>query len=786
MTNKITIQTVAVVDDAISSLNRVNQSVSQIGTTSTDTSKQTNAAMQSLKSMAVVGFGALVTGATAAVKSAAELQTSMTSIAALTDTPRAAIQGLTKDVIAMSQEMPVSAQELAKGLYFISSSGFKGAQAIDILRSSAKAAAAGLGETKTIADAVTSALNAYGLQGEDSARITDILTQAVREGKGEPDQLAGALGRVLPIAAAAGVSMEQVAASMATMTLTGLNADEAATALRGTIGALLAPSKEAKDALLGLGLTTDDLRVAIKDKGLLDVLKMLMERTGGNVEELDKIIPNVRALTGVLSTAKSQGDKYAEVLLKMQNAAGTTDKAFAEMSNTFEFKLKKSQNAIENLGIAVGNKLLPPLSDAADAAAVLINWQEKVMEAEQNVEREVRQTALTYGEYINTMTGVTRASEEVALINRDLERGLISQAEAQQAIADIIGGVTEAGFSEARMFEQLAADVGDVSAYTSHVESNQEVEYQAIATAAQLKAEAKATKEANDAAAEATIANYNLITSFKDFSAAEGAKQTISDLEAMIKENPENRDKYAAQIRAISQAAGLTTPAMEAAAASFKTLEGLWISGALTTDSYNAAMGRIQQAAADGKVSVDELGLKTGEAAAYMTSSATTAQAAQASIVNDARTNKEKMLDEMGNALEGQQTKLQTKISSSMISVSNSLTVAKSLANISADEIKAAWDRIPTKVTTTYEVVTVGHIPDTTGPGYASGGDFIVPPGYPNDSYPMRVQSGERVIVQTPAQQQAQRVNQMTMNVYTQSAPNVIDEFGMMRAMLGA
>jgi hypothetical protein len=38
----------------------------------------------------------------------------------------------------------------------------------------------------------------------------------------------------------------------------------------------------------------------------------------------------------------------------------------------------------------------------------------------------------------------------------------------------------------------------------------------------------------------------------------------------------------------------------------------------------------------------------------------------------------------------------------------------------------------------------------------------------------MRVQSGERVIVQTPQQQQAQRVNQMTMNVYTQSAPTVV------------
>jgi len=117
--------------------------------------------------LALVGVTALVGALTAAVKGAAELQTTFGQIAALTSTPRDAIQGLTEDVIAMSREMPISAQELAKGLYYISSSGYQGAQAMDILRASAKAASVGLGETKTVADAVTSALNAYKLEGSD-------------------------------------------------------------------------------------------------------------------------------------------------------------------------------------------------------------------------------------------------------------------------------------------------------------------------------------------------------------------------------------------------------------------------------------------------------------------------------------------------------------------------------------------------------------------------------------------------------------------------------------------
>jgi len=68
-----------------------------------------------------------------------------------------------------------------------------------------------------------------------------------------------------------------------------------------------------------------------------------------------------------------------------------------------------------------------------------------------------------------------------------------------------------------------------------------------------------------------------------------------------------------------------------------------------------------------------------------------------------------------------------------------------------------------------------------TGDGYASGGDFIVPPGYPNDSYRIGVQSGERVIV-VPREQ----VNNYSLTVNSPAATNVGLEFGRARALAGA
>lgn len=298
---------------------------------------------------------------------ATSFETVMSRIKGLTTTPAADLAKMSEDIIGLSRRLNVSAKELGEAEYFIASSGFAGAQATDILTASAKASAAGLGKTKVIADAVTSALNAYKLKARDAARITDVLTRAVIEGKGEPDALAGAIARVLPIAAQAGVGFEQVMASLAVMTRTGLSAEEAATALRGTLGALLAPGKQAKGALEEIGWSADGVRQAIREKGLLAALEELMQRTGGNIETLDLIIPNIRALTGVLSSAGSQGTAYAEILASMGRASGSVDKAFSASAGTWEFQFGRFKNVLLAMPIELGQKVLPGLTGILDS-----------------------------------------------------------------------------------------------------------------------------------------------------------------------------------------------------------------------------------------------------------------------------------------------------------------------------------------------------------------------------------------------------------------------------------
>jgi hypothetical protein len=72
-------------------------------------------------------------------------------------------------------------------------------------------------------------------------------------------------------------------------------------------------------------------------------------------------------------------------------------------------------------------------------------------------------------------------------------------------------------------------------------------------------------------------------------------------------------------------------------------------------------------------------------------------------------------------------------------------------------DLKEKAEAVAKSYTMTFHVNVKGNIPRVENYGgggeYQHGGDFIVPPGFPNDTYPISVSSGERVVVMTQAQQ---------------------------------
>lgn len=318
--------------------------------------------------IAAVGAAAIKVGVQSAT-AFGEFEQSMARIEGLVGVPRAELQGMTEDLKGLAVETARGPQELADALFFITSAGLEGADAMEALEVSAKAATAGLGDTATIADVVTSAVNAYGDSLGGASVATDVLVATVREGKAEAPALAQSLGRVIPIASQMGITFDQVGAAVAAMTRTGLDANEAATALRGVMNSLLAPSTQAEEALSAVGLSAEYLRDTIRNRGLLAGLQEIQAGFEGNDEAITAVFGNVRALTGVLSLLGANASATEEIFGELSQATGSLDTAFGVAADTGAFAFEQAKARIETALLDVGEQILPKLADALNEIA---------------------------------------------------------------------------------------------------------------------------------------------------------------------------------------------------------------------------------------------------------------------------------------------------------------------------------------------------------------------------------------------------------------------------------
>ena len=293
-------------------------------------------------------------------KMAMDFETSMTKIITLVGIGRREVESWIPAVKNMAGETGVAAGELAEALFYITSAGIRGSNALNVLEASAKASAIGLGETQGVAYAAVSAMNAYGEANLSAEMAVATLIRTVRMGNMEAKSLPMAFGRVLPVAAELGIKFQDVGASIAMMTRSGVTARLAAFALRSIMMTMVAPTHESTKAMHKLGITWEEIRqIAVKD-GLLNALQRIKEATGGNAEAFQKVIPNSRAFIGALQlvgkNAEYSGAVFEHLAETVENDVAVT---FDEWSKTSAADMKKGFAEISEAAVNFGSTLLP-------------------------------------------------------------------------------------------------------------------------------------------------------------------------------------------------------------------------------------------------------------------------------------------------------------------------------------------------------------------------------------------------------------------------------------------
>lgn len=316
------------------------------------------------KVVAAAGIGKMLqsafTGGTA-------FESAMAKVGTIADTAKVPLESLSSQVLQVSGDMHIGANEIAEAAYQAISAGQDTGNAVAFAGQASMLATAGFTSTTSAVDILTTALNAYGKGADEAGHVSDVLLTTQNLGKTSVDELAGSMGRVIPLAAAYNVSMENLSSGLAIMTANGIATAEASTYTKSMLNEL-GDTGSTVGKILQQQTGKSFAELNADGKSLGDVLQVLYDSVGGNATKFAGLWSSVEAGTGALSLASSGADKFNGVLQQMQADSGATQTAYDTMTNTMAYKLDGVKTNAQNLGTALFDAVRGRLGEAVALA----------------------------------------------------------------------------------------------------------------------------------------------------------------------------------------------------------------------------------------------------------------------------------------------------------------------------------------------------------------------------------------------------------------------------------
>jgi TP901 family phage tail tape measure protein len=304
---------------------------------------------------------------------AADFETSLAKLATIADTSEKSLGSLTDEILSLSNETGVSAESLTESAYQAISAGVDTASAVEFVAQANELAVGGFTDTSTAVDVLSTAINAYGLEVSDAGKLSDYLITTQNLGKTSVDELAQSVGKVIPIASAYGVKMDNLSSAYAVLTAGGIATAEAGTYLKAMLNELGdSGSTVGKTLVEETGQSFSQLEA--QGYSLGDVMNVLGESVGGDAGAFNELWSSSEAGVGALSLLNAGTEKYNGVLNEMQSSTGAASEAYETMTGTAQYAQEQLSNSFNNLKIAIGNSLLDTFADLNSAGADVLGW----------------------------------------------------------------------------------------------------------------------------------------------------------------------------------------------------------------------------------------------------------------------------------------------------------------------------------------------------------------------------------------------------------------------------
>lgn len=308
--------------------------------------------------------GAVLGGATVL---ASNFEDSMAKVNTIADTSQVSLSDLSAQILDLSNETGIGANEIADATYDAISAGQNTADAVNFVSNATSLAKAGFADTGASIDLLTTIMNAYGLEASEVSRVSDILINTQNRGKTTVAELSSSMGKIIPTANSMNVSLEQITAGYSIMTAKGIATAETTTYMNSMLNELGKSGTKVSDALKKeTGQSFQELMASGKSLGdVLQILKDHADKTGVGFNDLWGSSEAGKAAITLLSDGVEAFNSEVE---SMNGSVGSTSTALEKLETPSQ-KAKVAINQLKNSGIELGTAILTAISPIIDKLA---------------------------------------------------------------------------------------------------------------------------------------------------------------------------------------------------------------------------------------------------------------------------------------------------------------------------------------------------------------------------------------------------------------------------------
>lgn len=299
----------------------------------------------------------------AAVKTAADFDSAMSQVAAVSGATGKDFDALRSKAREMGSKTKFSATEAAEAMNYMAMAGWKTEDMLGGIEGVMNLAAASGEDLATTSDIVTDALTAFGLSANDSGHFADILAAASSNANTNVSMMGETFKYCAPIAGALGFSAEDTAEAIGLMANAGIKSSQAGTALRTIMNNLAGDVKISGKAIGDVTIATTNADGSMRD--LSDILADCRSAFG-NLTESEKAqaaesLVGKNAMSGFLALMNAGEGDIEKLSSAIDNCDGSAEKMAMTMQDNLAGQLTILKSQLQELAISFGDILMPAI-----------------------------------------------------------------------------------------------------------------------------------------------------------------------------------------------------------------------------------------------------------------------------------------------------------------------------------------------------------------------------------------------------------------------------------------